>query len=212
MTGGTFIVIDGVDGAGKGTQVALLREALVARGRAVHVTCEPSDLPIGAMIRKYLRRELEEPGWEAMALLFAADRMQHCRDEILPRVAAGEIVLCDRYDASSLAYQSAMRGLATSDDAEQERALHWIATINDHAARPALTIMLDLHPDLAAERRALRGGAEELLERIDLQRRVRAQYAKIPALRSRDRFEWIDASHAPADVHARILEVVLPLV
>jgi len=205
---GKFIVIDGVDGAGKGTQIALLRDALVARGHTVHVTCEPSDLPIGAMIRKYLRHELPEPGWQAMALLFAADRMQHCEHELLPRVARGELVLCDRYDASSLAYQSAMRG---DDEAEQDRALHWIATLNEQAARPDLTFILDLDPDVAANRRALRGGAEELLERIDLQRRVRAQYRKVPALRPRDRIEWIDASSAPADVHVRILEAVLTI-
>jgi len=205
---GKFITIDGVDGAGKGTQMAMLRDALVARGHVVHVTCEPSDLPIGAMIRKYLRRELSNPGWEAMALLFAADRMQHCYDEIVPRVARGEIVLCDRYDASSLAYQSAMRG---EDESEQDRALHWIATLNEQAARPDLTLILDLDPDVAARRRSLRGGPEELLERIDLQRRVRAQYRKVPALRPRDRIEWIDASPSIADVHARILEVVLSL-
>jgi dTMP kinase len=195
---GKFITIDGVDGAGKGTQLALLRDALVARGHVVHVTCEPSDLPIGALIRKYLRRELDAPGWEAIALLFAADRMQHCHHEILPRVAAGEVVICDRYDASSLAYQSAMVG--------DDKALEWISSINKHATRPDLTLLLDLDPDVAARRRALRGGDEELLERIDLQRRVRAQYAKVPALRPRDRIEWIDASPSPEAVHYRVIE------
>jgi len=208
VSAGRFIVIDGVDGAGKGTQVALLRDALALRGHVVHVTCEPSDLPIGAMIRRYLRKELSSPGYEAMALLFAADRMQHCRDEILPRVARGEVVLCDRYDASSLAYQSAMK---SEDEAENDRALRWIATLNDHAARPDLTLILDLDPDVAAERRRARGGDEELLEKLDLQRRVRAQYRKVQALRPRDRIEWIDAAGAPADVHARVLAAALAL-
>lgn len=201
---GRFLVFDGVDGAGKGTQIALLRAVLEARGHVVHVTCEPSDWPIGAMIRRYLRHELTEgvPGWQAMALLFAADRMQHNEHEIVPRLARGEIVICDRYDWSSLAYQSAMRG---EDEAEQDRALEWIAVINGQARRPDLTLVLDLDPETAAARRAARGGEEELFERLDLQRRVRAQYAKIPRLRPHDRFVTIDASRTPEEVHAQVL-------
>jgi dTMP kinase len=200
----SFISIDGVDGAGKGTQVQLLRDALIARGKKVHVTCEPSDWPIGVMIRKYLRHELTDglPGWDAMALLFAADRMQHLEHEILPRLSRGEVVITDRYDASSIAYQSAMRG-ETADE-----ALEWIAAINGHARRPDLTIVLDLDPELAAQRRSTRGGNEELLEKIDLQRRVRAQYGKLPRVRPSDRIVTIDASPSIEDVHKRIVAEV----
>ncbi len=207
---GVFVVVDGVDGAGKGTQIALLRDALVGRGVPVHVTCEPSDWPIGALIRRYLRHELDEgvPGWHAMALLFAADRMQHLEHEIEPRLARGEVVICDRYDASSIAYQSAMRG---DDEAENDRALAFIASINDHARRPDLTLVLDLDPEVAAKRRAGRGGEAELLERIDLQRRVRAQYAKVPRVRPHDRIEVLDASRPIADTHAQVLALVTPL-
>ncbi len=207
---GVFVVVDGVDGAGKGTQIALLRDALVGRGVPVHVTCEPSDWPIGALIRRYLRHELDEgvPGWHAMALLFAADRMQHLEHEIEPRLARGEVVICDRYDASSIAYQSAMRG---DDEAENDRALAFIASINDHARRPDLTLVLDLVPEVAAKRRGGRGGEAELLERIDLQRRVRAQYAKVPRVRPHDRIEVLDASRPIADTHAQVLALVTPL-
>jgi dTMP kinase len=207
---GTFIVVDGVDGAGKGTQIALLRDALVARGHDVHVTCEPSDWPIGAMIRRYLRHELAEgvPGWQSMALLFAADRMQHLEHEIVPRLERGEIVICDRYDASSLAYQSAMRG---EDVEAQDHALAWIATLNAEARRPDLVLLFDLDPDVAASRRVARGSDEEMLERVDLQRRVRAQYRKVPALRPRDRFTWIDAAPSPAEVHDAVMAAVEPV-
>ncbi|MGZ5967050.1 MAG: dTMP kinase [Polyangiales bacterium] len=206
MKKGIFIVVDGVDGAGKGPQIALLRDAIAGSGRTVHVTAEPSDWPIGAMIRRYLRRELTEglPGGEAMALLFAADRMQHLAHEIEPRLERGEVVLCDRYDASSIAYQSATMG---GDDAD----LEWIAAVNGRARRPDVTIVLDLDPDVAAERRAARGAESELFERIDLQRRVRAQYAKVSRVRPRDRFEFIDASPPIVDVHARIWRIVSPL-
>lgn len=205
----SFIVIDGVDGAGKGTQVALLAAALRARGRTVHVTCEPSDHPVGAMIRRYLRHELTQsvPGWDAMALLFAADRMQHLEHEIRPHLAEGHTVISDRYDASSIAYQSAMRGPADSPEADD--ALAWIAAINAHAQRPDLTVLLDLDPELAAARRESRGGSEELLEKRELQRRVRAQYGKIPRVRPHDRIVTIDASPPPEQVHAQILARVL---
>lgn len=203
----TFLSIDGVDGAGKGTQVQLLRDALIARGEKVHVTCEPSEWPIGVMIRKYLRHELSDglPGWDAMALLFAADRMQHLEHEILPRLGRGEIVITDRYDASSIAYQSAMRGESARDGDE---ALEWIASINNHARRPDLTIVLDLDPEIAAQRRKTRGAGEELLEKMELQRRVRAQYAKIPSVRPNDRIVVIDASPSIDDVHRHILRAV----
>lgn len=207
-----FIAIDGVDGAGKGTQVQLLRDALIAKGHKVHVTCEPSDWPIGAMIRRYLRREVTDglPGWDSMALLFAADRMQHLEHEILPRLARGETVITDRYDASSIAYQSAMRGESArvGSMASMDEALEWIAVINGHARRPDLTIILDVEPEIAAHRRSIRGGAEELLEKIDLQRRVRAQYAKIPSVRPHDRMVTIDASPAADAVHERVLAAV----
>ncbi len=203
-----FIVVDGVDGAGKGTQIALLRDALVARGHRVHVTCEPSDLPVGALIRTWLRRERTDavPSWAAMALLFAADRLVHVQHEIQPALDHGEIVLCDRYDASSIAYQSAMH------EHDSEGVLQWIADLNREALRPTLTLLLDLDPEIAAARRAARGGEEELLERIELQRRVRAQYAALPRVRPKDRLVVVDASRTVEVVHEEILGLVLAIV
>jgi dTMP kinase len=204
---GKFIVFDGADGAGKSTQVRMLHDALVARGHKVHMTFEPSTWPIGVMIRSYLQHKQTEgvPGWQAMALLFAADRMQHLEHEVLPSLARGEIVLCDRYVASSLAYQSAVRG---EDVEEQDRALHWISTLNAEAARPDLTLLFDLDPEVAATRRAARAGVEELLERVDLQRRVRVQYGKVPRMRPNDRFAHIDASPDADSVHRAVLAAV----
>lgn len=207
MTRAPFVVIDGVDGAGKGTQIRLLEQALLARGHRVHVTCEPSDLPVGTLIRSWLRRERTDavPSWAAMALLFAADRLVHVEHEIQPALDHGEVVLCDRYDASSIAYQSAMR------DEDPDAALAWIADLNREALRPDLTLLLDLDPEVAAARRAQRGGEEELLERIELQRRVRAQYAALPRVRPHDRLVVIDAGRSVEAVHADVLGHVLPL-
>ena len=205
---GAFIVVDGVDGAGKGTQITMLRDALLSRGRAAHVTAEPSTWPIGALIRRYLRSELPEslPGAASMALLFAADRMQHLEHEILPHLSRGEIVLCDRYDASSIAYQSAT---AAGDEAARDRMMAWVAELNARARRPDLTVVLDLPVELAAERRAARGAKAELFERLELQRRIRAQYAKLPRVRPDDSIVVVDASPSIDEVHETLLARVL---
>ena len=101
-----------------------------------------------------------------------------------------------------------MRG---EDLEEQDRALEWIATLNAEARRPDLVLLFDLDPEVAATRRAARGNDEEMLERIDLQRRVRTQYGKVPRLRPRDRFVFVDASPEPSAVHAVVLAAVEPV-
>jgi dTMP kinase len=206
--GGIFIVIEGVDGAGKGTQIELLRDALARRGRAVHVTAEPSTLPIGMLLRRYLRRELPDsvPGPAGMALLFAADRMQHLEHEILPHLALGEVVVCDRYYASSIVYQAAM------DPSAGPELMEWIAAVNGHARRPDRTLVLDLDPELAAARRAARGTPGELFERVELQRRIRDNYRTLARLRPADAMEFVDASRTPEAVHAEVLARLAALV
>src|SRR5215813_549957 len=100
-----------------------------------------------------------------MALLFAADRMDHVESEIEPFVAAGGIIISDRYDASSLAYQSVMSGHEGVRRAgAQGGAVEWIRSLNRYARRPDLTIVLDITADLAAERREQRGEAAQLYE------------------------------------------------
>jgi dTMP kinase len=83
--------------------------------------------------------------------------------------------------------------------------MRWIATVNEPARRPDLVLLLDLDPDVAAARRSQRGGEAELYERLDLQRRIRAQYEKLDALRPHDRIVRIDAARSVDDVHAEIL-------
>ena len=143
-----------------------------------------------------------------MALLFAADRMQHLACEVTPRLDEGEVVLCDRYVASSIAYQSAMS--AAGED-ERDRLMPWIAQINDHARSPDLTIVLDLDPEIAAQRRAARGTPGELFEHLELQRRVRRNYGKVALVRPRDRIVTLDASPSPAEIHQRVMDLVVSL-
>ncbi len=201
-----FVVIEGVDGAGKGTQLELLAAALRARGRAVHVTCEPSTLPIGELLRRCLRRELGErtPGPAAMALLFAADRLQHLEQEIEPALASKTTVLCDRYDGSSIVYQAASAG--------DPSLTTFITDVNGRARRPDLTLVLDLDPELAAARREKRGTPQELYDRLELQRRIRAGYLRLSELRPSDRIVVIDASPSAEEVHAKVLAATLAVI
>src|SRR5215510_12602157 len=99
---GRFVVLEGIDGSGTTTQVAKLGERFRSMRVPVRTTREPSDGPIGTMVRQVLTGRIvnpggRAPGWATMALLFAADRMDHVEAEIEPFVAAGGIMISDRY-------------------------------------------------------------------------------------------------------------------
>ncbi|MFM2418433.1 MAG: hypothetical protein RL385_3156, partial [Pseudomonadota bacterium] len=107
-----FIVLEGIDGAGTTTQTARLVSALTAQGRRTQATREPSDGPVGVLLRQMLRGRVVSPSGKAppseeLALLFAADRLDHVSAELRPLLADGVSVVSDRYDYSSVAYQSA---------------------------------------------------------------------------------------------------------
>jgi dTMP kinase len=201
---GKFIVLEGLDGAGTTTQTTRLAEALRARGARVRLTREPSDGPIGTMVRQVLTGRIvlpegRAPGWATMALLFAADRMDHVESEIEPFLADGGTVLSDRYDASSLAYQSVVSGRAGDDTIE------WIRTLNRHALRPDLTIVLDLPADVAASRRQARGEAAQLYDQSEVQRALADFYRELPRHMPSDRVVVLPASGSVAEVHAAVL-------
>jgi len=169
---GRFVVIEGLDGAGTTTQARLLGDRLRAEGRAVHVTAEPSGGPVGALVRQVLQKRITggpAGGFDphALALLFAADRLDHVATEVAPRLAAGIDVISDRYTLSSLAYQ----GLTTRD-------LDWVGTINRQAPAPQLTIFLRVRPGLALGRRRAAGTSPELYEVDAFQRRVARSYQR----------------------------------
>lgn len=137
---GTFIVFEGGDGVGKSTQAKLLARWLTAQGLGVLLTFEPGDTHAGAMMRRIvLDPATGEMSPRAEALLYAADKAQHVDQVILPALARGEVVVCDRYVDSMLAYQGAGRVL---DVDRVEQIARW-ATAD---LLPDLTVVLDLDP------------------------------------------------------------------
>jgi dTMP kinase len=209
MTSGRFIVLEGVDGAGTTTHTRLLAESLRAQGRAVRPTREPTDGPIGTMIRQMLSGRLVVPGlggprppsWGTLALLFAADRLDHLEAEIDPNVRDGVIVLSDRYVHSSLAYQSLSAG---GDDATRA----WIQTINAQARQPDLTIVLDVPAEVTRARRRARSAQDDLYEEDTLQARLVAFYATIESYFPGERIVHVDAHRAVDVVAAEIRGLV----
>jgi dTMP kinase len=202
---GKFVVIEGIDGAGTTTQAARLADRLRSRQELVRVTREPSDGPIGTLVRQVLTGRIvspdgRAPGWATMALLFAADRMDHVEAEIEPALASGAVVISDRYDASSLGYQSVMSGRGG------EEAIEWIRSLNRHALRPDLTIVLDVGADVAALRRSSRGEAAQIYEQNEVQRALVAFYRELDRFIPDDRIAHVDAAGSMEEVHARIFE------
>lgn len=200
---GKLVVLEGIDGAGTTTHVARLAERLRHGGVKVHPTREPSDGPVGTLIRQVLTGRLVVPGgraptWATMALLFAADRMDHFESEIEPFLASGSVVLSDRYDASSLAYQSVSSG------ADASSAVEWIRTLNRYVRRPDLTIVLDVSPEVAADRRSRRGDGAQLYDDSEVQGALARFYENLAEHMPGDRIALVDGAGSVDDVHGRV--------
>lgn len=200
---GRFVVIEGIDGAGTTTQVARLVDRLRKSKVDARSTREPSDGPVGTLIRQVLAGRVvvpggRAPGWATMALLFAADRVDHVEAEIAPALDAGAVVISDRYDASSLAYQSVTSG------GGGDAAVQWIATLNKHARRPDLTVVLDVAPDVAAARRQARGEPAQLYEHNEVQRQLAVFYKNLTRYLPNDRVVLVDALASIDQVAERV--------
>jgi dTMP kinase len=207
---GLFVVVEGIDGSGSTTHAKLLAKAIKTRGPEVVLTCEPSTGPIGSLIRQVLQRRLFVPdatgprnfAWSTMALLFAADRMDHLDSTVAPALRAGSVVISDRYDLSSLAYQS----VTAHNGAE---SIPWIRELNVQALRPDLTIVIDVPAEVAEERRRTRGGGEEIFDGREIQARLATVYARAEELVPSDRMFHVPGVGEVQEVAARIFETVL---
>jgi dTMP kinase len=196
-----LIVLEGLDGAGTTTQARLVVEALRQKGRSVHLTREPSDGPVGQLVREMLVGKHGIDGQPlsqiTFSLLFAADRIDHLQREVEPALARGEVVVSDRWYHSSLAYQGT----------GAERA--WIEVLNQRARRPDLTILLRVDPETAARRRVAAGRAQELFEDLPMQQRVAAGYDQVfAALRDREPVAVVDGEREVTRVFTDLMQLI----
>jgi dTMP kinase len=199
---GRLIAFEGVEGAGKSTQLELLRAALEDRSREVVVTREPGGTPAGERVRALLLDPEVELHPRAEALLFAAARAELVEAVIRPALERGAVVLCDRYLASSLAYQGAARGLGQGPVEEVNR----FAT---GGLLPDLVVLLDLDPASGLRRR---GGQLDRIEAQDLgfHQRVRQAFRDLAAA-DPERFAVVDAAAPVPEVAARVQAAALAL-
>lgn len=160
-----LIALEGIDGSGTTTHAALLAEWIRGLGLRVHRTREPSAGPVGQLLRALLARKLSTPP-DTMALLFAADRVDHLVREIEPQIQAGAHVVSDRYLLSSLAYQSV------------GSPLPWVEALNSRARPPDACFVLAVSAEVAAERRAQRA-SDELFDELGMQRAIAEAYTRL---------------------------------
>lgn len=196
---GRFITFEGIDGAGKSTQIGFVERFLRDCGIDVLLTREPGGTPIGEALRELILHQAMQPRTETL-LLFAA-RCEHVQTVLEPALAAGRWVLCDRFTDATYAYQSGGRGLPQADVATLERWVH-------PELQPDATLLFDLDPAIAAARlaRAQRGDRFESEQR-DFFTRVRALYLA-RAQAQPQRFVVLDTSQEKSVVQAQLAQAV----
>lgn len=193
-----FIVLEGLDGAGTTTQLARLAEGLEAHGHVVHRTREPSDGPVGRLIRRTLAHDPSAPAPATLPWMYAADRADHLAREIEPALARGEVVISDRYLHSSLAYQSL------------QQPLDEVAALNASFRVPDLTVFVEVPVSVSLARIEARlareGGEPELFEERAKLEAIRDAYHRvIERLCARgDRIHVVDGAGDINEVEAGI--------
>lgn len=201
---GLFISFEGGEGSGKSTQIERLAARLAARGLVAVRTREPGGTPLGEGVRELLLDPGRRPLAMTEALLLESARAELVSAVIRPALAAGRVVLCDRYDDSTLAYQGGGRGL---DDATL-RALNRAAT---GGLSPDLTLLFDLDPELGLARRGRAPGPTNRLDRepLEFHQRVRRRYLELAAAEPA-RWRILDASADPDRLEAGMWAAVEP--
>ena len=198
---GRFISLEGVDGSGKSTQASMLADALRDRGHDVVAVREPGGTALGEDIREIVLGPDAMSPW-AEALLFAAARAQLVADVVRPALEAGRWVVADRFLDSSLAYQGTARGLGI-DQVVQVNAP------GIGGCMPDLTIILDLVPSSASDRRAGRASVDRIEgEGEALQEAVAEGYREVARIFP-ERIALISADGSLDEVHTRVLAAVI---
>ena len=201
---GLFITVEGIDGAGKTTHLGWLGEYFASRGRSVVATREPGGTPLGEALRGLLLTSDYPIHAETEALLMFAARREHLDKVILPALAKGQVVLCDRFTDATFAYQGWGRGVNLAQVEILER---WV----QHGLQPDLTLYFDV-PVHVSQERISRG---QPLDRFERERtgffeRVRAGYED-RAARNPERVRVIDASRSVTDIEKEVEKIVSKL-
>lgn len=202
---GKFIVFEGLDGSGKGTQIRLLEKKLLNAGRDVALTAEPTETALGGMIRDALAgNHMRTPS--ELAALFLADRIQHNTDTkkgILSLLDSGKDVICDRYYFSSFAYQGIDVGL------------DWVMKMNldcPDILKPDVCIFLDVDPDVCMQRIDSSRAFTEIYEKASTLKRIRSRFFEVfERLDGKENIKIIDASRTPEEIAGDIEKIVLSL-
>jgi dTMP kinase len=207
---GTFITFEGIDGSGKSTQMRLLAAVLRSLGLEVLTTREPGGTPVGLRLRAALLDAQEEVDPLTELLVFAADRAQHVRRVLRPALAAGQIVISDRYADATVAYQGAGRGFSPELIAR-------IVELATEGLKPDLTLLFDLSvPESGARTRRRSEGKQRNdkgdrldSEAADFHTRVRDAYLRLASAEP-DRFRIIHSDGSVEDTQLQVRSIVMP--
>lgn len=201
MKQGKLIVIEGLDGSGKGTQAALLAEEIKKQGGSVYLTAEPTQSVTGGLLRDALGGLVQRDAYELSAL-FLLDRIFHNvnpHNGIRTYLDKGVDVICDRYYYSSFAYQGM--------DAE----LQWVMDMNLHCPeiqKPDVCVFLDIAPETGEERMCRSRSDREIYEQTDTQRKIRSRFYEVfELLKDRENIQIVDASRSIAEISADIIKI-----
>jgi dTMP kinase len=204
---GTFITFEGIDGSGKSTQLRMLAGYLREAGCEVVLTREPGGTPVGNRLRAALLDAHEEVDPLTELLVFAADRAQHVRRVLRPAIAAGQVIISDRYADATVAYQGAGRGFSPELIAE-------IVKLATEGLRPDLTVLFDLSVEESIARTSRRLIGKHLGDRLDAEAsdfhvRVRNAYLEL-ARAEPERMKIVETNRPAEETHKRVKEIVVP--
>ena len=200
-----FIAFEGIDGSGKSTQLKLLAERLITEGHKVYSTFEPTDGPIGKLIRDIFNHR-KEGDHRTIAALFVADRLEHLlnkKDGILKKLEEGFTVITDRYYFSSYAYHSVHMDMG------------WVIEANKLSAqllRPDLNIYIDIPPEISMQRIKNDRSSVEMYETLENQKKVYAKYDEaFERERNREKILKVNGTQSPDKIAEEIWASIFKL-
>ena len=207
---GTFITFEGIDGSGKSTQLRLLANFLRAQKCEVLTTREPGGTPVGLKLRAALLDAKEEVDPLTELLVFAADRAQHVRRVLRPALAAGQVVISDRYADATVAYQGAGRGFSNE-------LISRIVELATEGLKPDLTLLFDLpvaESGARTRRRSEGKHKSETADRLDAENsefhsRVRTAYLDLAA-ENPERFRIVESRGSVEETQNKIKQIIIP--